>query len=95
MPMYLIYRLLSGMAAHPTLSVYEVYFTRDRYFTRTMPHPAGPSLAMQRRSTSLYATAFLAARVLGDAEWPSPTANEIASRLEPDSDGGRPWTASS
>jgi len=65
LPIYLIYRVLSGISTHPTLNILESYLTPGG-FIRVSPAPVNGSIADSARITALYATAFLACAVLGD-----------------------------
>lgn len=58
-PIYLIYRVMSGIGTHPTLNILESYLTPGG-FIRVSPAPVNGSIADSARITALYATAFLA-----------------------------------
>ena len=92
---YVLYRVLSSVAPHPTLNVYDSYFEQPHKpggFIRVASMPAGNSLADATRITALYSTAFLAGYVLGDAGCNTPVANELRDRLEPDPNGSAAWS---
>lgn len=82
-PLYLIYRLLSAIGTHPTFNVLDAYFIPG-HFIRIAPVPVNGSAIDSTRATALHATAFLAAAVLGEQGCPTPVADEINLRLEPD-----------
>jgi hypothetical protein len=91
-PIYLIYRVLSGIGTHPTLNILESYLTPGG-FIRVAPAPVNGSIADSARITALYATAFLACGVLGDHECPVPAAAELCARFAPDPSGGSAWAS--
>ncbi|GAA1797177.1 hypothetical protein HC028_19845 [Planosporangium flavigriseum] len=90
-PIYLIYRMLSGGATHPTLNVLDSYFQYSPGFIRTTREPGTPSIIMHTRVTALYSTAFLASWVLGDVGCSTPVADKLRTWLEPDPTGGKGW----
>lgn len=90
-PLYLIYRALSSIGTHPTLNVFDAYFIPGN-FIRVAPVPINGSAIDTTRATALHATAFLAGAVLGDQECPTPVADKIRARLEPDPSGRSAWT---
>ncbi len=89
-PIYLIYRVLSGIGTHPTLNILESYLTPGG-FIRVSPAPVNGSIADSARITALYATAFLACAVLGDHGCPVPAAAELCARFAPDPSVGSAW----
>jgi hypothetical protein len=90
-PLYLIYRMLSSGAAHPTLNVYDSYFVPSGSFVHIAPRPVTESAMLPTLITALYSTAYLAGWVLGDAGWPAPVAQKVRIRFEPDPSGQASW----
>ncbi len=90
-PLYLIYRMLSSGAAHPTLNVYDSYFMPSGSFVHIAPRPVTESAMLPTLITALYSTAYLAGWVLGDAGWPAPVAQKVRTRFEPDPNGQASW----
>lgn len=90
-PLYIIYRVMSAISVHPTLNVFDTYLIPGN-FIRVAPLPINGSAIDTTRATALHATAFLAGAVLGDQECPTPVADEIRMRLEPDPSGSSAWT---
>jgi hypothetical protein len=90
-PLYLIYRMLSSGATHPTLNVYDSYFVAPGSFVHVAPRPVTESAMLPTLITALYSTAYLAGWVLGDADWPAPVAHKIRLRFEPDPGGQASW----
>lgn len=82
-PIYLIYRMLSGVGTHPTIHVYDSYF-RPSYFVSTAPEPNRPATSMYTLTTALYAAALLTGWVLSKPGHPTPVANRLRDHLEPD-----------
>ena len=89
-PLYLIYRVLSSIGTHPTMNVFDAYFVPGN-FIRVAPAPINGSAIDSTRATALHATAFLTSAVLGDQGSPTPIADEIRMRLEPDLAGRSAW----
>jgi hypothetical protein len=89
-PIYLIYRALSMIGTHPTTHVLRSYLIA-RGFVRSSASVQTGSAADLVRISSIHGTAFLAGRVLGDAGCPTPVADEVRWRLEPDPSGGSAW----
>jgi len=89
-PIYLLYRMLSASATHPTVHIYDSYF-RHSYFVRTAPEPDSPLSSMSTLITALYSTALLTGWVLSDPEHPAPVANQIRDLLQPDPTGQSGW----
>lgn len=90
-PLYLIYRVLSSIGTHPSLNVFDAYFIPGN-FIRISPIPINGSAIDTTRATALHATAFLAGAVLGDQGCPTPIADKIRTRLEPNPSGRSAWT---
>lgn len=59
-PLYLIYRMLSSGATHPTLNVYDSYFVAPGSFVHVAPRPVTESAMLPTLITALYSTAYLA-----------------------------------
>lgn len=89
-PIYLIYRALSMIGTHPTTLVLRSYLIA-RGFVRSGASVQTGSAADLVRYSSIHGTAFLAGRVLGDAGCPTPVADEVRWRLEPDPSGRSAW----
>ena len=89
-PIYLIYRTLSTIGAHVGMSVLDAYFVPGG-FIRVAAMPVNGSASDTVRATSLYGTASLAERVLGEHEIPTPVADEICDWLKPDPSGRAAW----
>jgi hypothetical protein len=85
-PIYLIYRTLSAIGTHASMHILDAYFVPGG-FIRIAPMPVNGSASDSVRATSLYGTAFLAGRVLGESGIPTPTADEICDWLKPDPSG--------
>jgi hypothetical protein len=92
-PLYLIYRVLSSIGTHPTFNVFDAYFVPGN-FIRVAPVPINGSAIDTMQATALHATAFLASAVLGGQGSPTPVADEIRMRLEPDPSGRSAWAPS-
>ena len=82
-PVYLIYRTLSAIGTNASMHILDVYFVPGG-FIRVAPIPVNGSASDSVRATSLYGTAFLAARVQGERGIPTPAADEICGWLKPD-----------
>jgi hypothetical protein len=89
-PIYIIYRVLSAIGTHATLTLFESYFIR-KGFVHTAPAPINGSVADVSRITALQGTAYLACAVLGDQGSPTPVAEELRDRLVPLPTGDSPW----
>jgi hypothetical protein len=72
------------------MHILDAYFVPGG-FIRVAPMPANGSASDSVRATSLYGTAFLAARVLGERGIPTPAADEICDWLKPDPSGRAAW----
>ena len=81
-PLYLNYRMLSAGMIHPTLHLYDSYMFGGN-FARVDAKARNASLIPMVRVTSLYATASLAGRVIGDSELETPIADKITSFFAP------------
>jgi hypothetical protein len=89
-PIYLIYRTLSAIGTHASMHILDAYFVPGG-FIRVAPMPVNGSASDSVRATSLYGTAFLAARVQGERGIPTPVADEICDWLKPDPSGRAAW----
>ena len=92
-PIYLIYRTLSAIGTHASMHILDAYFVPGG-FIRVAPMPVNGSASDSVRATSLYGTAFLAGRVLGERGIPTPAADEICEWLKPDPSGRAAWAPS-
>jgi hypothetical protein len=90
-PIYLVFRALSGGATHPNLNVLDAYLHQPGNFVRTVSTPTGDSMITNTSVTALYSTAYLASWILGDAGHPTPVADALRARLEPDLAHGKGW----
>jgi hypothetical protein len=92
-PLYLIYRVLSGIGTHASLNILDAYLTpgKSGRFIRIAPQPVNGSMIDSARITALHATAFLARAVIGDQGTPTPVADEIETWLRPDPSGRSAW----
>lgn len=83
--LYIYYRLMSGVSAHPTVHLYDSYFEPPNgYFVHTSARPTGSSVILATWSTALYATALLVGWVLRDDQYSTPVADMLRAQLEPD-----------
>ena len=89
-PIYLIYRTLSAIGTHASMHILDAYFVPGG-FIRVAPMPVKGSASDSVRATSLYGTAFLAGRVLGEHGIATPAADEICDWLRPDPSGRAAW----
>jgi hypothetical protein len=89
-PIYLIYRTLSALGTHASMHILDAYFVPGG-FIRVAPMPVNGSASDSVRATSLYGTAFLAGRVLGEHGIPTPAADDICDWLKPDPSGRAAW----
>ena len=89
-PIYLIYRTLSAIGTHASMHILDAYFVPGG-FIRVAPMPVNGSASDSVRATSLYGTAFLAARVQGERGIPTPVADDICDWLKPDPSGRAAW----
>jgi hypothetical protein len=89
-PIYLIYRTLSAIGTHASMHILDAYFVPGG-FIRVAPMPVNGSASDSVRATSLYGTAFLAGRVLGERGISTPAADEISDWLRPDPSGRAAW----
>lgn len=72
------------------MSILNAYFVPGG-FIRVATMPVNGSARDSVRATSLYGTAFLAGRVLGERGIPAPAADEICDWLKPDPSGPAAW----
>jgi hypothetical protein len=89
-PIYLIYRTLSAIGTHASMHILDAYFVPGG-FIRVAPTPVNGSASDSVRATSLYGTAFLAGRVLGEHGIATPAADAICDWLRPDPSGRAAW----
>lgn len=89
-PIYLIYRTMSAIGTHTNMHILDAYFVPGG-FVRIDPMPNNGSASDSVRVTSLYGTAFLAGRVLGECGIATPAADEICDWLKPDPSGRAAW----
>jgi hypothetical protein len=72
------------------MHILDAYFVPGG-FIRVAPMPVNGSASDSVRATSLYGTAFLAGRVLGERGISTPAADEISDWLRPDPSGRAAW----
>ena len=92
-PIYLIYRLLSTIGGHTTKPLLDGYFEPPSgAFIRIAAAPTNGSIIDSIRITSLYATAFIASKVLGSRGSSTTAADGIEAWLKPDPTGRAAWS---
>lgn len=94
-PVYVIYRFLSSVGAHTTMSVLEEYLATRKPNALFIKAAAAPNLGGPMtdaiRCSALYLTAALAAHVLGEHGGKITAAQQVAERWRPDPTGAAPW----